>query len=618
MTFFQHNLNEVRGGVKQLLGIYRLLKQRYTSILYVLKTVISYDKRFITCYFLSSINNSVLAAVEVYIPTVILSIAVKESSLEESFVALCVICSGVLVLSLFQSLLDTSYKKQCSLIRTDLFEILLLKKRFKLRYDLSENPDVLNLAEKAKAITWSSNIGVEATLINFKGLFENIFILVELAVMCMTISAYVFPAMIFFSLAEFLLESKIKKKKIKISDEQIRGNRVFAYYSENLGDPSVGKEVRTTKLKEWLISKCKNILNNIDNLEIQKQKEEYKLSSLSAFYSGVSLLFVYMVLIIVYIKKGMTSATFVLLLGATTEINNCLRRSISHVTNLIRYTECFESYETYMKLPEDIFESNLKQTLHPVRLSSSIAIEFKDVTYQYPGAKTPCINNLSFTVHTGEKIAIIGPNGAGKSTIIKLLTGLIKPSKGIILVDGIKTSDHQDLQAFFSPLFQDINQYALSLEENVALMKSYHSDRLNKALEKADLQCDYRKFKEAGNYYLRKDYFENGINLSGGQTQKLAFARAVYKNAPILLLDEPTNSLDPLSEKKIFENYNSMLSDKTTIFISHRLNSTKFCDRVFYVEDGHILEQGSPKELMKRNGKYAELFHLQARRFEGE
>ena len=238
------------------------------------------------------------------------------------------------------------------------------------------------------------------------------------------------------------------------------------------------------------------------------------------------------------------------------------------------------------------------------------------MSFAYPDEEKNTIRNLDFTIKAGEKIALVGNNGAGKTTIVKLLCGLYDQTQGEILIDG-KTIDDIGLDAYqdkISVLFQDTNPMAFTIEENITGLEEGQCDKnkLQDSLKKSGLWDKVQSLPQKEKTHITQTFSEDGILLSGGETQKLLFAKAIYKNGSFLILDEPTSALDPLAESKIYEEYNNLAQGKTAVFISHRLASTKFCDRIMFLENGSIAECGSHDELMAKGGKYKEMFDIQA------
>ena len=226
------------------------------------------------------------------------------------------------------------------------------------------------------------------------------------------------------------------------------------------------------------------------------------------------------------------------------------------------------------------------------------------------------IHNLNLTIHPREKLAIVGLNGAGKTTLVKLICGLLSPSEGRVLLNGDDISDFNRNKYYelFSAVFQDFSILDVTIAEEIAQCKdNIDYQRIKECIDYAGLSDTIDKLPKGLNTHIGREVYLDGVLLSGGQMQRLMLARALYKNGPILLLDEPTAALDPLAESEIYQKYSDMANNKTSLFISHRLASTRFCDRIILIKDGGIKEEGSHEDLLKLNGEYAKLFEVQSR-----
>ena len=242
------------------------------------------------------------------------------------------------------------------------------------------------------------------------------------------------------------------------------------------------------------------------------------------------------------------------------------------------------------------------------------------MTFSYPEAETPAIDHLSLTLEPGEKIALVGLNGAGKTTLVKLLTGLYQPESGEILVDGVPVRDFDQKEYFrlVGTVFQDVSLLPFTIGENVAGREQFDREQVWEALDRAGLREAVNALSKGLDTSLTQKMEKDGVDLSGGQRQRLSFARALYKDAPLLILDEPTAALDPLAEADLYHKYAREMADKTGVFISHRLGSTQFCDRVVYLDSGRITETGTHQELLARGGAYAKLFEVQSSWYKDE
>ena len=241
-------------------------------------------------------------------------------------------------------------------------------------------------------------------------------------------------------------------------------------------------------------------------------------------------------------------------------------------------------------------------------------LNVKNLTKNFGGLCA--VSNVSMTINEGELIGLIGPNGAGKTTLVKLICGLLSPSEGRVLLNGDDISDFNRNKYYelFSAVFQDFSILDVTIAEEIAQCKdNIDYQRIKECIDYAGLSDTIDKLPKGLNTHIGREVYLDGVLLSGGQMQRLMLARALYKNGPILLLDEPTAALDPLAESEIYQKYSDMANNKTSLFISHRLASTRFCDRIILIKDGGIKEEGSHEDLLKLNGEYAKLFEVQSR-----
>lgn len=248
------------------------------------------------------------------------------------------------------------------------------------------------------------------------------------------------------------------------------------------------------------------------------------------------------------------------------------------------------------------------------RNDNQYRIEFRDVSFKYPGAQQYALRHFSMELKVGEKLAIVGMNGSGKTTMIKLLCRLYDPQEGEILLNGvdIRKFKHEEYSRLFSVVFQDYQLFSFLLGENVAVAADYNEDRVRKCLENAGFEQRLKELPQGTHTYMFKDY-EDGVEFSGGEAQKVAIARAIYKEAPFVLLDEPTAALDPLAEFEIYRRFDEIVEDKTAVYISHRLSSCRFCDKIAVFHEGRLIQQGSHEQLVQdKAGKYYEMWNAQA------
>ena len=299
------------------------------------------------------------------------------------------------------------------------------------------------------------------------------------------------------------------------------------------------------------------------------------------------------------------AASILLLLAGARDLVSALEREWMNHEYLARYFSWFD-------LPNRMKKGTL--TVEK-RDDCDYEIEFRHVSFRYPGAEEDALKDVSLKFRIGEKLALVGENGSGKTTFIKLLTRLYDPREGEILLNGvdIRKYDYEEYLGIFSVVFQDFRLFPFRLGEVVAGSVEYDAERVTESLEKANFGERLRDFPGGLRGYLYKTFDESGVEFSGGEAQKIALARALYKNAPFVLLDEPTAALDPESEYEVYTNFNAISGDKTTVYISHRLASCRFCDKIAVFDHGRIVQTGDHRSLLAdEDGKYASLWNAQA------
>ena len=318
---------------------------------------------------------------------------------------------------------------------------------------------------------------------------------------------------------------------------------------------------------------------------------------------------------------GMGAGDFLLCFSAVGAYAEQLNGVLAELGTLRRQSLDLCVIREYLELPEPFRMEGGKPL--PECPDGKYELRLENVSFRYPGAEADTLHGIDLTVHPGERLAVVGLNGAGKTTLVKLLCGFYDPTEGRVLLNGedIREFNRQEYYTLFTAVFQKFSVLEATLEENVAQTREGIDEaRVRECLEKAGLTERVAALPDGLKTHIGRQVFEDGVLLSGGEMQRLMLARALYKNAPILLLDEPTAALDPIAENDIYQKYAAMTVGRTSVFISHRLASTRFCDRILLIDGGAIAEQGSHEELLARGGKYAGLFEVQSKyyREEGE
>lgn len=400
--------------------------------------------------------------------------------------------------------------------------------------------------------------------------------------------------------------------------------RKINYLENNSLSVSAGKDIRIYQMKDWFHSKFDSLIKASKCFRWKYQLQWYWPTVSDTFFNSLRDIIAYSLLIRQVLVGQISIAEFTLYIGIVSGFSEWIYSVSENMAYLKESSHNFNMYNEFMT-QKDYFEHKDVEEA-PERFLSGVegqrrrdkapSIEFRNVGFTYEGGDKAVLKNLNFKINAGEKIALVGNNGAGKTTIVKLLCGLYPPTEGQILVDG-KSIDEIGIDQYqdkISVLFQDTNPISFSIAENVCGcdLSQIDKEKLQTCLEKAGIAEKINSLPKKEMSYITQTLDEEGILLSGGETQKLLLAKAMYKNGSFLILDEPTSALDPIAESKIYEEYNSMASDKTSVFISHRLASTKFCDKIMFLDNGQIVESGTHDELIKKGCKYREIFDIQS------
>ena len=555
-----------------------------------------------------------------FVTTLIPSLAIRSISAGDvrNFVILIVLALlAFWIMTGASNIMGTFIQVQRTYTRLGYFTGLFTHKAVTTDYENVEPQKKQKLLGKAANSIGSNFVGVEKVMTETT----------ELAVILFGIISYgtaVFVLdwrILLVTFAMFIEDVALRTYAIKYSDAHREESseiwRKKNYIKQKSFNVSAGKDIRIYQLGKWFNSLFVEIIKARAKFEKKQQLVWFYPTLSGMFFNFARNILAYAILIKKVLDGSMDIATFTLYLGLLEGFTNWIYTLSQRFNDLRRASHEFNDLHDFLNLPERARLCDGEATLASTEtIAQPPAITFRDVSFAYPDVEKSTINKLSFEIKAGEKIALVGNNGAGKTTIVKLLTGLYHQSSGDILVNG-KTIDQLGLEKYqdnISVLFQDTNPMAFTVMENVSGAEEAETDKdkMWASLETAGLKEKIESLAQKEMSYITQNFSSEGILLSGGETQKLLFAKAIYKNGNFLILDEPTSALDPIAESKIYEEYNNLAEGKTAVFISHRLASTKFCDRIFFLENGTITEVGSHDELMKKGGKYKEMFDIQS------
>lgn len=390
-------------------------------------------------------------------------------------------------------------------------------------------------------------------------------------------------------------------------------NRVYEYYIDNyLLDYKNGKDIRIYDQESVIQSEYSGLLEQVKKLIGRIYRSQLFLSTITTVTGVVLNFIIYLYIGLKALFGAFAAGNIVQYIGSITRFSSGMAGFAAQLVTLRENTFALQTYFQFMELPEE--EKTGSLTEH-TDLSKINSIEFENVSFAYPGTSQNVLRSINLKVEGGQKIAIVGANGSGKTTLIKLLCRLYSPAEGTIRINGtdIQAYDTETYSKLLTVTFQDFKLFSFRLGQNIAGETEYDSDKAAKALDLVGFDERLAELKDGLETFLNRDFDAQGVELSGGEAQKVALARALYKNTPLVTLDEPTSALDPIAEYEIYSRFNQIAQNRTVIFISHRLSSCRFCDKIAVFDNGEILQYGSHQELVKdRDGKYYELWNAQA------
>ena len=491
------------------------------------------------------------------------------------------------------------------------FNEFLHEKTINADYADIESSLYLEMKEKASKFLFGDLRGFSYVLDMAIGIIGKAFTMIGVIAVVAALNpiiVVVFIALVIFS---SLFESRIQKQQAKMQLEMTVLNRRTMYYSEVLEDFSYGKEIRINNLGKWLMGREKVHWDNGFQLLKKSNILGVRSGAFNAFTSLVQQLVAYIYLVAQVFARAITIGDFTMYVGGVIAFSGAMRGLMQNVIEISVYRNYYDAVEEYLDIPAKM-RSNARL---PVP-EGKHKIEFHDVSFSYPNQQGYALKNINIALCPGQKLSIVGENGAGKTTFVKLLCRIYDPTEGAIYLDGvdIRHIDYEQYMELFSTVFQDYKLYSLSLKDNVALAKSDNAedDKVINVLRQAGFGDKLDSLPNGLQTLVYKNYDDEGFEPSGGEGQKIALARALYKDAPIIVLDEPAAALDPRAEYEMYQNFNELVGDKTAVYISHRLSSTRFCDVIAVFSNGQIVEYGSHGELQEKKGLYAELWSMQA------
>lgn len=584
------------------------------NLFFCIKFAIKKQKGFIPILIITGICWGTSPIILSYMSKIVIDIS--QNNLEVKLLVGSVIGINIIMLILgcinekFQNSLEWRFLN----IKLSYIEIRM-KKIFDMDYQNLEDPEILNLMDRARYACDKEHDGMLGMYHNIICFARNILTISVTLGAIVLLNFWIIICVIIFSYISYRILNYYKKiNKKRYVDAIAPYWRKINYINSITNDFEYAKDIRIYSMQKFINDKSDEINNKAHRITRQ-MFERWILSSLGI--NSVSLvqnIILYSWLIFNVINNGMSIGNFTLYLGLLGNFSSNMIQIFDVIADSKRLSLEISDYRKFVGIKSEINKEKAKKI--EKRILEKIDLEFENVYFKYPGHNGYILENFNFRIEPGKKIAIVGGNGEGKTTLIKLLMRLYEPTKGRITLNGRDIREYEKKEYFkiFSVIFQDSQSFALPIKQNISMRK------LNETDEKKVLKsiCDsglYKKVEELNQgieTQIHKIFKAEGIELSGGEQQKLALARALYKDAAVMILDEPTAALDAISEDRLYRKFNKIVERKTAIYISHRLASTRFCDEILMIKGGKIIEKGTHKELLNRNGEYKKMYDMQS------
>lgn len=596
------------------------LREHFTISKRAVKMMFAMDKTFTLCLILSSLLSALTPYIPIYFSAKLID-ALYAGAPVKTLALYAGLTAGLTFLLALIVKLISSVRSQAanSMYRAERWQYS--EKAMSMAYESIENREVKLLLERIKK---EGQTGFNLYYINscMESYISNITkITVSLS---LTFSFFTLPAIPLYmklllaagiaaTITVGLFTSRSISRITSQSYEKCVDANIFSQkYDEYIHEYGAGKDTRLYGMADFLASVMADNDKSIYDMFLKTGIKKALIALPDSFLSNTLKYGTYLVLIYAALAGALS-------VGAIAKYISCIMLLLGAVSGLVSTVELsfanhhyLKRYFSYFDIPNDMYKGSL--TVEK-RDDNEYFVEFRDVSFKYPNADVYALRHVSMKFRIGEKLAVVGVNGSGKTTFIKLLCRLYDPAEGEILLNGvdIKKYDYDEYMSVFSVVFQDFRLFSFPLGQNVAASVDYDRERAALCLEKSGFGDRLGTMPDGVDTCLYKDFDGSGVEISGGEAQKIALARAIYKDAPFIILDEPTAALDPVAEYEVYSNFNGIVGDKTAIYISHRLASCRFCDDIAVFDGGRVIQRGTHDELVAdETGKYRELWYAQA------
>lgn len=497
---------------------------------------------------------------------------------------------------------------------------LMAEKIMNLEYSYLENPYYLDLKERAVFAIDNQNV-IAGTIVTAASILSQAVTMFSLVVLMATLGPVLIIAIVVGIVLMLLLYRTMSKYMVMMTQEIIPINRRFGYYLELGMGKTCHKDIRLYDMEKMLTDRLVGYLGDtcdlFDKIQNRTGIAMGGMNVVNELLAAFSYGYIGIRTISDIFGPRLSIGSLTMYVSAAIQFTGSVSGIGENIVMLLQRLSFLEPYFEFMSLKEETRVEGKEKFSGEVE-----TVEFRNVTFTYPNAEKPVLKNVSFSIHKGEKISIVGLNGAGKSTLVKLICRMYQADSGEILINGKNIYEYEYLSYMkcISAVFQDYRLFNFSIAENISCKESgADEERISHLVEEVGMKEKIDSLPDGINSRFGKEYEEDGVELSGGQGQKIAIARALYKKASMVILDEPASALDPIAEAEIYEKFNNLVEDKTAIYISHRMSSSVFCDRILIIDGGTVADYDTHENLMKKTDSlYYKLFHSQAENYKLE
>lgn len=587
-----------------------------------LKMYHAYNPKYFPLSFLQIVFQSISPYFNLWMSSEIITALYEGREKRELYILVIITLLGNFLLQGFEAALDRSVRTALEALRNNETGAFY-QKTLSLDYDKIENPEIHQLRRRIQENSWINGYGVEYMRYNVEAVLRwginIIFSVVLLAEMFSRITKVpfhwlilgLFAAMIAFSAVTVIFQYRGGKR---ISDVWSRASDLLMRENQILSGiwNVYGMDNRIYRQQD-IIDQLREKMSR-EHLEVfsKVNKKNFFLTRPQVAASRLSEMCTYLIICFYCTLGVFPVGSIIKYIGYLGKMTRSIGNLFFVINNLRNNEQFLETYLEFFDIKNDMYQGSLAVEK---RSDKKFDIEFRNVTFRYAGSEEDALKNISLSLKVGERLAVVGKNGSGKTTFIKLLCRLYDPSEGEIRMNdfNIRKYDYRQYLDIFSVVFQDYNLLAVPLGNNVASGAVWDREKAERVLDEVGFGKRYEEMPRGLETPLYKNFDEDGVNISGGEAQKIALARALYRDAPFIILDEPTAALDPVAEAEIYARFNEIVGDKTAIYISHRLSSCRFCDKIAVFDKGRIVQVGTHEELLAdEKGVYSELWHAQA------